>query len=289
MSLTAVAMEKVLPIDTASWGVLLSNNTQINKDELAVVAGNLLEQATVAIKAQDLEKALNPMLMGLAISKYTLQTASPQGTNNWRKMKASLENAETVARTVGINVEEIDASVETLKIYLTQNEKYLKDQELRRRGSISVTGIIPLISTRSEVAELRSGGSFNIGGYKITCSDEYNERHLLLQMKCLFGEPAATTDINSKNARFSSNAEVFSVLVKGYTAKLGKPRINRAPAQTPFGVTVISEMAVWSDKYGNELTLFSAITRADLGGLILKAKDQIEKDKLNKLKEQRAF
>lgn len=151
-------------------------------------------------------------------------------------------------------------------------------QKAIAKGYINIIGLVPGVSTQEQAERAKDGYGYVIGGYKLICSPECINKKLS-SLVCVTGEDSGSIDLVSGQNIAVSNIEIHNTLVKGFTKKIGRPKLSEIPTRTRIGVEYTAQMAIWKDKKGNELTLLSMTTDIDTGALILKSAEQIKFDK----------
>jgi hypothetical protein len=155
-------------------------------------------------------------------------------------------------------------------------------------NQIEIIGLVPGVSTQTQVENAKSEYGYVIGGYELLCLPEYIDG-LLSQLLCVTGD---SRDITANSYRSASNTEVHVALLKGFTKKFGTPStIDNSTVSNRFGTEFNSNKAVWIDQKGNKLTLLSMVSKIDQGGVLLESAQQLRKDEAESRKadQQRNF
>lgn len=153
-------------------------------------------------------------------------------------------------------------------------------------GLIDVIGLVPGVSTQSQVERAKADYGYVIGGYRLFCSPEYI-RGKLSSFICLTGGEYGSKDVVSGSNHKASNIEVHETLLNGFTKKIGKPKLSEMPTRTKIGTTYTVQVALWQDKKGNELSLVSMTNNIETGALYLKSLEQIKTDKETEVRNNR--
>jgi hypothetical protein len=144
---------------------------------------------------------------------------------------------------------------------------------------LEIIGLVPGVSTQAEVEQAKAEYGYLIGGYELVCIPEYING-LLSNFLCVTGEKSGSRDRTTESARFASNTEVHTDLVKGFTRKFGAPtEIDDSTVKSMFGTEFNSNSVTWIDKKGNRLFLSSILGKVDQGVLMLQSAQQVMKDK----------
>jgi hypothetical protein len=151
-------------------------------------------------------------------------------------------------------------------------------------SAINFVGLVPGISTESDYDQTLvkySGGrkGISVGGFEIVCTPDYIDGKLS-EIYCPIGKNLGSLVEPVEYITRASNADVFRVLVDGYTKKFGKPdTILNDPVQTRAGADYVRQVVSWTDARGNELTLMSMTTSIDEGEVIMKSAAKLAADK----------
>jgi hypothetical protein len=148
---------------------------------------------------------------------------------------------------------------------------------------LDVIGLVPGVSTQSDVEEAKVGGDYIIGGFRLICVPEFSEG-VLTELTCFTGKKNLSQDTTRPGNGFASNALVHQTLVDGFTKKFGSPTdIGNNALTNRFGVKYNQETVSWIDKNGNMLILNSILEvqsigiKIDEGSLQLVSGRKIEK------------
>lgn len=147
---------------------------------------------------------------------------------------------------------------------------------------LDVAGIVPGVSTPSQVAGKKHDGTFDVGGYSLICADDYIDG-FLSDFTCFFGEEYSTRDLVTEKktgqVEIVSNLVVYEKLLYGLTKKFeAKPEIFRENIENYLGREMVRYTAVWTDKKGNKIYLKSMERTENESTLILRSVAYLERE-----------
>jgi len=145
-------------------------------------------------------------------------------------------------------------------------------------NQLDIIGLVPGVSTKTQVEQAKSEYGYVIGGYELICIPEFIDG-LLSQFLCVTGEDSHSRDKTANSYRIASNNEVHVALVKGFTKKFGSPsKFENSSVSNRMGAEFQRNIAVWIDKKGNKLTLINMANKIDEGMVLLESAQQLRKD-----------
>lgn len=143
---------------------------------------------------------------------------------------------------------------------------------------LDILGLIPGESEWLHIKKLGKeinpgeGIWLEIGGHKMPCFVKFKNKKLSV-MTCFTGKKSERHSSYTE----SSNIEVYSILVNGFTKKFGKPDIaEKETIRTRMGVEHEQDFVSWRDGKGNRLSLFSMLGSVTAGALTLESADYLK-------------
>ncbi len=201
--------------------------------------------------------------------------------------KAKVEEqiaAEKAKDADRIAAEEAEAKlVESKKIAAENAAADEAAKKAAAEGAIDVIGLFPGITTKQQVEFAKANYGFIIGGYELLCVPEFKDNKLY-SFTCVTGEDNLSRDRVKGSNEQVSNIEVYEELFKGFSKKFGIPQTSENQVRTKLGVKYVSEIAVWKDKRGNQLSLISIANTTDSGALLLESVEKINADREAEMK-----
>lgn len=160
---------------------------------------------------------------------------------------------------------------------------------------LDVAGVIPGVSTKSQVELIKEGSSYVVGGLGLLCVDFYIDGRVS-DFTCFFGKEYYSRDLVAeeglKQIQLLSNTEVYEKLLYGFTEKFKTaPEIATEEMVNGLGVKSNRYIAVWRDTKGNALYLRSVERNVNEGTLILRSAEYMaaESKKLEEESQRRKF
>ena len=280
ISFKAHPQSELAPIVEDEWASFFVSKEKPSYFDLIQQATTLSDQATQKIKSGEDNASRRLILMALALTNHSLNVSDYKTGRAWKSIDLARTKLQQTLLEKGISSTSIKESNESLAAYLTKSYGANKPTQ-KPIGSLNIIGIYPGFSSRSDVAERKYNNKFEIGGLGFICVEEY-DNDTLSNLHCPFGNRYATTYIDSPNERALVANDVAAInLIKGFSKKFGKPKIEHTPLKNKFGGDVTSTTATWQDKFGNKLTVLSIIDSVDVGLLTIESKAHAAKNKNN--------
>ena len=158
----------------------------------------------------------------------------------------------------------------TKEVQANQTEKKSSKTEVKQL--LDILGLVAGQSSKDDVRKISQEKEFQytcnpicltVGGFDLTCKDEYDQKEILTTLTCWFGE-----QFNTK----ITNIEIFNILEDGFTRKFGKPKVRlQFQTQNVLGAKFDVVNPKWQDEKGNTLEMSSRAGKIDLGAFALKS------------------
>lgn len=149
-----------------------------------------------------------------------------------------------------------------------------KDQSNSPIDQIDVAGLIPDVSTKQDVRNIKTwSGECKIGGMILHCVDNYIDGKL----SAIWFFTGKDWSSDEKSSEKISNVEAFKILYNGFTKKFGEPQeYRKEKVSNRFGKELINHFAMWKDNKGNRISIMLYDNSTEKGNAILLSGKYVE-------------